>query len=657
MVISVINGGFANQLYRYACAYATAKKYNQELIIIVQTTDAGTDPFQLGEFRLEYSELYIVENHMQEAVLLEDWKDKYRLREVREGEYLSVISHEIFRQFEGVILYGTYQNQIFFREYIDDLRSMLKFEDETLFLAGFKEEIVGKQSVAVHVRRGDFLTYESLCRGMEFYKAAMCVMEDKIGYGLAEYYIFSDDKEFVRTYFGRNKRIHYIQVYGDYWEAVEEFLALSLCNHRILTVASSFSRMADALNADPDGYTIYEQAGFGNMVFSRDNLLYLDQQMIRALVDYYAPLFDRDVAAENILSEKEIRNLGLATIVRLSMDTRDIKKESELLFRIRKIELLNERGQYSEALGQVRKLWELAVGTEFEHKMHELYWECLYEYGYRAESMVEATFLMDMGGELAQCYDVKEQEMIEVLRSARESAEVVIIPSRSFDPCVFEDMIHTGVILKRLGYHITFMFWEPSQESEYYQPYTKTLRERSFFEDVMGHNSWCKMVNLTEKENEFQSLSSFFRYYFRESERVVLLARQKKVIVAVGESGLSGKILTVYWDGTNIFDLGNYKGLAPQNYGVSFLSQELTQEEKQECQERADYCITFDGDILTGKPVVVLKGNSQQFFEPKKSRLIADYYRISPITIENTYAIISNIISKCQSDRESGDIG
>ena len=33
MVISVINGGFANQLYRYACAYATAKKYNQERIM------------------------------------------------------------------------------------------------------------------------------------------------------------------------------------------------------------------------------------------------------------------------------------------------------------------------------------------------------------------------------------------------------------------------------------------------------------------------------------------------------------------------------------------------------------------------------------------------------------------------------------------------
>ena len=34
VVIMVVNGGFANQIYRYACAYATAKKYGQELIVI-----------------------------------------------------------------------------------------------------------------------------------------------------------------------------------------------------------------------------------------------------------------------------------------------------------------------------------------------------------------------------------------------------------------------------------------------------------------------------------------------------------------------------------------------------------------------------------------------------------------------------------------------
>lgn len=655
MVISIINGGFANQLYRYACAYATAKKYNQELIIIAQTTNVGTDPFQLGEFKIEYSELYIAEKHMQEAVLLEEWKENYRLKEVIESEYLSVMSPEIFEQYDGVILYGTYQNQVFFREYIEDLRSIFQFGEETPFLAEFKEEIADKQSVAVHVRRGDFLTYDGLCSGMEFYKAAMCVMEDKIGYGGAEYYIFSDDKDFVRSYFGRNKRIHYVQVYGDYREAVEEFLALSLCNHRILTVASSFSRMADALNTNPGGYAIYEQTGWDSMVFFRENLLYLDQQMILSLAGYYAPLFERDLAGENILSEKEVLELELPALTKLSMDTRDIRKENELIFRIRKIELLCEDGKYADALGQVRKLWEMAVETEMENKMHELYWKCLYGYGYRAESMIEATFLMDRQAELAQVYDLREQRLIKELREAGKDAEVVMVPARSFDPCVFEDMIHVGVILRRLGYQVTFMFWERVPGEEYYQPYTKTLRGCSFFEDVMGHNSRCRMVDLTEKEREYGSLSSYFNSYFGEAGQAVLLTKQSKVICAAKESEFSGKITTVYWDYTNLFDLGNYKGLYPQNYGINFRGQEISKEEVEECYKHSDYNITFDKSLRTGRTVVTLNEDLQQAFEPQKSRRVVDYYRIAPVMIENAFAVALNIINRCQSDRESED--
>lgn len=655
MIISIINGGFANQLYRYACAYATAKKYNQELIIIVQTTNVGTDPFQLGEFKIEYSELYIAENHIQKVMLLEQWKKRYRLKEVKEDEYLSVMSLEVFSQYEGVILYGTYQNAVFFKDYIEELRSIFYFEKETFFLTKFREEIAEKQSVAIHVRRGDFLTYDALCRGMEFYRAAMCVMEDKIGYGQAEYYIFSDDKDFVRSYFGRNKRIHYIQVYGDYREAVEEFLALSLCNHRILTVASSFSRMADALNTNRSGYAIYEDMGFSTMVYPRENLLYLNQQMVAALAGYYAPLFERDLTAEKILSEQEILNLNLSELIRFSIDSRDVKKESELAFRIRKIELLNDSGQYAEALGQTRKLWEVTVGTKWEARMHELYWKCLYECGYRAESMIEASFLSDRQEELACHYDLGEQNLIKELKKSMKNGEIVIVPARSFDPNEFEDMVHVGMILRRLGHQVTFMFWEPEPESIYYQPYSKTLREGNFFEDVMGHNSQCRMINLTQREKEFGSLHIFFDRYFRNKERVVLMAKQKKVLFAAKESDCSKKITTVFWDYTNIFDLGTYKGLLPQNYGICVGEQEITEEEITECYEISDYCITFDWQRQTEESVVTLKEDWQQFFHLKKSRLVADYYRIAPVMLENAFDIILKIINKCIPDDESGE--
>lgn len=642
MVIAVIRGGFANQLYKYACAYATARRYNQELIIIAQTSNAATDPFQLGEFTLEYSELYISESFVETYRLLGEWEKKYRLVEIMEPDYLTVMSAELFGQYDGVVLYGTYQPQIYFEDYIEDLRSIFHFEKETLFLKMFQEEIVGKQSVAIHVRRGDFLTYDGLCRGMEYYKAAMCLLEDMLGYGNAEYYVFSDDKDFVRSYFGRNKRIHYVSVYGDYREAVEEFLAISMCRHAILTEGSSFSRMADALNSNRTGYVVYEKQGFESMVFVRENLIYMDLESIDRLAGYYKPLFERETLSEDMISESEIWNLDLCSLTKLCMDIRNVDDESEIELRIRKIELLNEQGDYAQSLGQARKLWEIAEGTKYEPKMHELYWKCLYEYGYRLESLIEAAFIEDVREKSIQYYNAEERDILEKLYRAPKDMKVIFAPFRKFSPHIFEDMIHAGSILRRLGYRVTFMFREPTPEMENYQPYRKTLHNSSFYEDTKGHSFRCPLINLTEKEAEYGSLKGFFDTYFNMSERIVLFAKQNDILDAAEKCAFSKNITTVYWDYSHISDAGNYKEM--NELGV--IKSGVTAVEMLECYNRADYSITFGDMMQMGKSILRMKDDSQKVYEPGKERCIADYYRIDSVMIENVFTIINKILSK-----------
>lgn len=648
MIIALIRGGFANQLYKYACAYATAKKYHQELIMITQTANAGTDPFQSGELALEYSEIYHTESYIETFRLLAEWGKKYRLVEVMEPDYLSMISSDLFEQYDGVVLYGTYQPQIYFENYIEDLRSIFRFKKESLFLKMFREEIAGKQSVAIHVRRGDFLTYDGLCRGMEYYKAAMCLMEDILGYGEAEYYVFSDDREFVRSYFGRNKRIHYVSVYGDYREGIEEFLAISMCSHGILTQGSSFSRMADALSGNRAGYVIYEKQGFENMVFTRENLIYLDLADIKGLAGYYKALFEREMLPTKKISEAEIWNLDLYSLIKLCMDTRDIDEESEIVLRIKKIELLNEQGNYAESLGQVRKLWEIAEGGKYESRMHELYWKCLYAYGYRLESLIEAIYLEDVRCSPGQYYDKEEQEILEKLYNTPKDMEIVLVPSRRFQPHIFEDMIHTGSILKRLGYRVTFMFREPTPEMGNYQPYTKTLHDSSFYEDIKGHSIRCPLINLTEKETEYGSLKRFFDIYFDRTERIVLFAKQNQVLDAAEKCVFSKKITTVYWDYSHISDAGNYKEIGEMGVRKA----EVTAAEMLDCYNRADYSITFGDMMKIGKSILRLKDDSQKVYKPGKERYVADYYRIDPVMIENTFSIIGNILHNAATDED-----
>ena len=651
MVIAVIMGGYANQLYKYACAYATAKKYHQELIIIAQTSNAATDPFQLGEFALEYSELYVIENYIEIIALIGAWKEKYKLVEVSEANYMTMVTPDLFERYDGVMLFDNFQRQVFFEDYVEDLRSIFYFKKETAFLKKFRKEIAGKESVAVHVRRGDFLTYENLRGMMEYYRSAMCFLEDILGYGRAEYYIFSDDRDFVRSYFGRNKRIHYVSVYGDYREAVEEFFAISMCSHRILTEASSFSRMADVLNSNPEGYSIYEKLGFEHWLFAKENIVLMEPDMISGLSDYYAPLFERDIVPEKAISEEEILNLDLPRLLEQCIDSRDIEKEREIAFRIRKIELMCEQDDYAEALGQARKLWEVAIGTKYEHKMHELYWLCLYGYGYRLESIIEAVFLEDIRKAPEQWYHAEEQAVLHNLYSAKRNMEIVMIPSRRFEPHVFEDMIHTGILLKRLGYAVTFMVWELTPDMVYFSQYNKTLETSACYEDVMGHSSRCPLINLTKKEMEYGSVKDFFDSYFAQTEQIVLFTKQNKVLEAVGECAFLEKITTVFWDYSHVRDAGNYKEV---NLGLIKKS-EIGPEEIQECYDCADYSITFSETMPMRDSILHLKESPHNIYEPGKEKRGADYYRTDSAVIENTFAIIENIINNVGIDKGGKD--
>ena len=154
VVIMVVNGGFANQIYRYACAYATAKKYGQELIVIAQTTDAATDPFQLGEFKIEYSRLYITKSYLEVFELLAKWREKISIADVNESQYFDKVNEQLFKDYDGVVLWGGFQSPIFFQQYIEDLRRQFVFMNPSEFIKVFSSNIERQESVAVHVQIG-----------------------------------------------------------------------------------------------------------------------------------------------------------------------------------------------------------------------------------------------------------------------------------------------------------------------------------------------------------------------------------------------------------------------------------------------------------------------------------------------------------------------
>lgn len=637
MVIMLVNGGFANQVYRYACAYATAKKYNQELIIIAQTTDAATDPFQLGEFKIEYSKLYITKSYIEVHELLSKWREKFRIADVYENNYCSMVNDKLFNEYDGIILWGGFQIPLFYEEYIADLRKQFVYVNSSPFINCFSKSIQGKQSVAIHVRRGDFLTYDGACPAMNYYKAAMVFIEDAVGYGRAEYYVFSDDREFVKDFFGDNERIHYVANYGDYKEATEEFIAISMCEHRILTAGSSFSRMADNLNRNEDGYAIYEASAWDSGIWKKKNTVLLQADYITELVKYYAPLFNNG-GRHRHTNLSNIETLTLENIEDLCIDAWNIGSMDELKIRMRKIELLNQNGMYQDSIGQVRKLWELSVGTVCESEVHKLYWKSLYEYGYRYESIIEAAYVQDVKKQMDQYYNEHEQRLLTDL-SEMKHHEIVMVPSRAFEPHIFEDMLHMGALLRRMGETVTFMFHERNADLTYEKPYNKTLKECDFYTDVMGHSIWCEVVNLTEQIKQYGSLEKYYESYLNSRTDVIFICKRKEDIESIKAVKGNKNIEIFYWDYSNMLDAGNYSDATI----IGVVQQKISNDDINYCYCNCDRLLSYDDKPEFSNKLLKLRLNSKEYFEPSTKRSVADYYRIDPNMVYNAMMFVSEI--------------
>lgn len=638
MVIMVVNGGFANQIYRYACAYATAKRFGQELIIIAQTTDAATDPFQLGEFKIEYSELYITKSYLEVFELLVKWRGNVNIADVFENQYLDKISEQTFKEYDGVVLWGGFQNPIFFQDYIRDLRRQFVFLKNSAFIDEFGNRINGQESVAVHVRRGDFLTYEGLCSSMDYYKAAMVYLEDAIGYGIPQYYIFSDDREFVKEFFGSNERIHFVANYGDYKEATEEFIAMSMCKHRILTEESSFSRMADALNDCEEGYAIYAMKGMESCVSPREKLIFLQSDYIVELAKYYAPLMKNNDKKVDVAITEKIDMMDMVDIAQVCIDAWNVNAIDELRIRMRQVQLLNKNCMYKEAISPIRKLWELSVGTMYESEVHKLYWKTLYEAGYRSESIIEALYVENVKTNINRLYNQYEQDLINKLIKTSKR-EYVIIPSRSFEPHIFEDLIHIGAILRRMGNNVTFMFREQKHDMEYSAPYNKTLYENNFYVDVMGHNTWCNIINLTEKKKQYKSLMDYYKSYMDKKDDIVFICKRAEDIEALKEAAGNKNIKIVYVDYTNILDAGNYEEVSVTN----IKTQNIDAQEKYYCYEKCDKIISYSHIPEWSEKIIYFKTNKKEYNQPSEKRLVGDYYRIDSNMIDNVLIFASEI--------------
>ena len=243
MIIIKIMGGFASQLNKYIFGYNIAEFLGAELGLDISDYYRGyfrplslcylalpdCKVFTSGIKKKDFKRLKYVRNNNDFADMLINYSNKNDYYIDREETDFA----DALKEHQNLLV-----------NVQSSLIRNLNFRVKTVFLDYFRKEIKGKISVAVHVRRGDFVTL-GWQDDVNFYYAAIEFIKDS--HPDAEFYFFSNDLSWTKQAFGYDLRYHYINSYDGNLGDVEELFCISECNFRILSQYSSYGLLANII--------------------------------------------------------------------------------------------------------------------------------------------------------------------------------------------------------------------------------------------------------------------------------------------------------------------------------------------------------------------------------------------------------------------------
>lgn len=259
MIVIKIMGGLGNQLFQYAYGKALEKGgysvfLDADTFFRYETCRDGITQrnFQLNELKITLP-ILDMEHH--------SWRKYFypyarNFKEYLRTGILSFLSRRVkiprkIYSLERIYLYqekymkyrkecyisGYFQSPGYFSSIREILLEefQLKYESTPAYLK-MKKRIDGKESIAIHVRRGDYVD-AGVNLPWEYYRKAMGYMEEKLTKPV--YYIFSDEISWVKEKLGTDVNVVYVNEARNMTDC-EELSLMRQCRHFIIS-NSSFS--------------------------------------------------------------------------------------------------------------------------------------------------------------------------------------------------------------------------------------------------------------------------------------------------------------------------------------------------------------------------------------------------------------------------------
>ena len=280
MIIGYIKGGLANQMFQYAFFKTLCKLNNYELYLDISWfNNSKAEQWNIDSKKIKacYFQLNVFNNNHN----ISNKNDATFLFKKRYPGYNNFLLRKLFNQIEKLKPYHKKiyikQKHTFFdkkllrinknshitgffqhHQYLDLNRNailkcfQLKKEFQVNEFLNLKNEFLNCNSVALHVRRGDYVKLGHSCSA-NYYNCAISHIDSKVKNPF--YYVFSDDLDWCK----KNLSFKCKAIYIDYKYNLEDYHELMLmkyCKHNIIS-NSSFSWWGAWLNENPNKIVIY----------------------------------------------------------------------------------------------------------------------------------------------------------------------------------------------------------------------------------------------------------------------------------------------------------------------------------------------------------------------------------------------------------------
>lgn len=232
-IVVRLMGGLGNQLFQYAFGKALSKKYNVKLELDVSSYLKEDRAYALNAYAIREELLSSYQSLYYNTIYILDSKLGIPMKKI-------VHEKESF-QFEEILVdqsryfVGFWQNEQYFNNIISELCTELVLKEKCdNEVKTFIENIEKQESVAVHVRRGDYLlprySKDYVLQGMEYYQRAHAYLANQKSD--LKFYIFSDDIKWCRQNFNwSNCKFVDESITND---AIIQFEIMRKCKHFII---------------------------------------------------------------------------------------------------------------------------------------------------------------------------------------------------------------------------------------------------------------------------------------------------------------------------------------------------------------------------------------------------------------------------------------